>query len=150
MRLILQRVSSASVSVDGNVVGSIGRGYLLFLCVMKGDTQAEAGKLAEKICGVRLFEGPEGKINDKSLIDIGGGALVVSQFTLAADLRHGRRPDYTAAADPKLAQELYGDFLEKLGAAGVAHIAGGKFGALMQVSLTNDGPVTLALDTAAL
>ncbi|MEK7217942.1 MAG: D-aminoacyl-tRNA deacylase, partial [Patescibacteria group bacterium] len=100
MRLVLQRVSRASVTVDGSVIGTIGKGYLVLLCVMKGDMVAEAEKLAEKVTGLRLFDGPDGKVNDRSLLDVGGEALVVSQFTLAADLRKGRRPDYTAAAAP--------------------------------------------------
>ncbi len=148
MRIVLQRVSSASVSVDGSIIGSIGRGYVLLLCVMKGDTEADVDRLAEKICGLRLFDGADGKINDRSLLEIAGEVLVISQFTLAADLAKGRRPDYTAAAGAQVAQELYEGFQKKLLSLGVKMVQGGRFGALMQVSLVNDGPVTLLLDTA--
>ncbi len=149
MRLVLQRVSQASVSVDGKIVGQIDKGYLILLCVMKGDTAKDAGWLAEKVCGLRLFDGPDGKINDRSLLDVKGEALVVSQFTLAGDVRKGRRPDYTAAAVPAEAEALYGQFLQTLRSLGISKVEGGSFGAHMFVSLTNDGPVTILLDTAS-
>lgn len=148
MRLVLQRVSDASVSVEGKVVSSIGRGYLILLCVMRGDTEREADALAEKTVGLRLFEGENGKVNDRSLLDVGGAVLVVSQFTLAGDVRKGRRPDYTAAADPAQAEDLYNYFIRKVRSSGVT-VATGTFAAHMQVRLTNDGPVTLVLERMA-
>lgn len=146
MRLVLQRVSSASVSIDGQTVGAIGRGYVLLFCVMHGDTSLQAQLLAEKIVKLRLFDSADGKINDRSLLDIGGEVLVVSQFTLAGDTKKGNRPDYTAAAGPDDAKILYEYFLQKLRELGVAQVAGGEFGALMSVQLINDGPVTLILE----
>ncbi len=146
MRLLLQKVTSASVSVDSSVVGEIGQGYLLFLGVMSGDSEEQADKLAEKAVNLRLFDGEDGKINDRSLLDIDGQILVVSQFTLAGDLKKGNRPDYTAAADPKSATKLYEYFIEKLRSLGVTKVEAGEFGAYMKVSLENDGPVTLWLE----
>lgn len=146
MRLLLQKVTSASVSVDSSVVGEIDQGYLLFLGVMEGDTEESADKLAEKTVNLRLFDGEDGKINDRSLLDIDGQILVVSQFTLAGDLKKGNRPDYTAAADPKSATKLYEYFIEKLRSLGVKKVEAGEFGAYMRVDLVNDGPVTLWLE----
>jgi D-aminoacyl-tRNA deacylase len=146
MRALLQRVTSASVSVGGSVAGSIGQGYLLFLGVMKGDTQSQALALADKISKLRLFDGHDGKINDRSLIDIAGSALVVSQFTLAGQTDKGNRPDYTGAEAPDMARILYTQFADALREAGVAHVETGVFGADMQVALVNDGPVTLLLE----
>jgi D-tyrosyl-tRNA(Tyr) deacylase len=149
MRLLLQRVAEASVAIDGETVGRIGRGYLLLVCVMKGDSAAQADWLAEKVTGLRLFDGPDEKVNDLSLLDIGGEVLVVSQFTLAGDVRKGRRPDYTAAAGPVEADKLYTYFVHKLRQIGAKKVETGRFGAMMKVSLINDGPVTVSLDTAA-
>lgn len=149
MRIILQRVTRAAVTVEGEETGVIGQGYLLLLGVMEGDTGAEARWLAEKIVRLRLFDGPEGKINDRSILETGGGVLVVSQFTLAADIRKGNRPDYTAAAGPDAAKELYEQFLADLRGLGVKEVATGRFGARMEVDLTNDGPVTLILERSA-
>jgi D-aminoacyl-tRNA deacylase len=149
MRCVLQRVSEASVTVEGVVVGRIGMGYLLLLCVMQGDTAQQVSKLAEKICGLRLFDGEDGKVNDRSLLDCQGGALVVSQFTLAADLRKGRRPDYTGAASPDEAKHLYEAFVSALHSLGVQTVQTGSFGAMMDVALRNDGPVTIFLDTTS-
>lgn len=146
MRLVLQRVSEASVTVARELRGRIGRGYLLFLCICKGDTESQARWLAEKVTKLRLFPGTDGTINDRSLLEIGGGALVVSQFTLAGDIAKGNRPDYTAAASPEEAQELYAYFLQQLRALGVEEVEGGVFGAMMQVALVNDGPVTLVME----
>jgi D-aminoacyl-tRNA deacylase len=146
MRIILQRVSSASVSVDGAVIGSIGRGYLLFLGVMKGDTEVKGRWLAEKISKLRLFDAEDGKINDRSIVDIAGSALVVSQFTLAGTADKGNRPDYTGAETPDVARILYEQFVRALREAGVARVETGEFGAHMHVTLVNDGPVTLLLD----
>ena len=146
MRILLQRVSRASVSVDRHDIGSIGRGYLLFLGVMQGDTQEQASWLAHKIASLRLFDGEDGKVNDRNLLDIGGEALVVSQFTLAGDFAKGNRPDYTAAADPANAIPLYEYFIDALRREGIGKVACGSFGAMMEVSLVNDGPVTLWLE----
>ena len=144
MRLLLQRVRRASVTVAGETVGEIGHGILLFLGVTTGDSRADADWLAKKAAGLRIFEDEAGKMN-KSLLDIGGDALVVSQFTLYADCRKGRRPGFDAAGDPAAANELYKYFAEQLKAEGVAHVATGRFGADMLVSLENDGPATFLL-----
>lgn len=146
VRLLLQKVSEASVSVDDQTVGQIGPGYLLFLGVMEGDTSAQAQLLAEKVTKLRLWTGEDGKINDRSLLDVGGDVLVISQFTLAGRLEKGNRPDYTQAAAPEEAEKLYEYFVEKLQSLGVARVETGEFGAMMQVALVNDGPVTLILD----
>lgn len=146
MRLILQKVSRASVSVDGSTVASIGRGYLLFIGFMQGDTPQIAEELAQKVVKLRLFDGDDGKINDTSLIDIQGEALVVSQFTLAGRTEKGNRPDYTAAMPPQEAQLLYEKFKILLHGAGVSQVQSGTFGAHMAVELVNDGPVTLILE----
>ncbi|MBU0458019.1 D-tyrosyl-tRNA(Tyr) deacylase [Patescibacteria group bacterium] len=146
MRLLLQKVTRASVSVDQKKVGEIAKGYLLFLGVIEGDTNEQADKLAEKVVNLRLFDGEGGKINDKSLLDTGGEALVVSQFTLAGDLKKGNRPDYTEAASPEVGRELYEYFIEKLKSLGVIKVEAGEFGAYMKVELVNDGPVTLVLE----
>ncbi|MDO8649049.1 MAG: D-aminoacyl-tRNA deacylase [Candidatus Peregrinibacteria bacterium] len=145
MRLLLQRVSRAEVTVDGAVIGSIGKGYLLFLCVMAGDTSAHAQLLAEKVTKLRLFPGEVGKVNDRSIADVGGSILVVSQFTLAGDVSKGSRPDYTKAAPPADAETLYEFFIEKVRASGIP-VEAGQFGAAMEVTLVNDGPVTLWLE----
>lgn len=146
MRIVLQRVTEASVTVDDEIVGQIGKGYLLFLGVLHGDTAAQAELLAEKIVKLRLFDGEEGKINDQSILDIGGEILVVSQFTLAGRTEKGNRPDYTQAEDPSSAKKLYDYFMEKLRSLGVQIVASGEFGAYMDVELHNDGPVTLLLE----
>lgn len=157
MRLLLQKVSQASVSVDDQEVASIGPGYVLFLGVMEGDTEGQAEWLAQKVAKLRLWESPggppdphgivrAGKINDRSLLDLGGSALVVSQFTLAGNAEQGNRPDYTAAARPEVAKPLYERFIALLRSAGVQNVSHGSFGAMMQVSLVNDGPVTLMME----
>lgn len=145
MRVLLQRVVSASVSVTGQEVGRIGPGYVLLVGVMRGDTAAEGEWLAQKIANLRLFAGQDGRVNDQSLLDVGGEVLVVSQFTLAAQIQKGNRPDYTAAEAPALAEERYLAFCEQMRALGV-RVATGEFGAHMAVELTNDGPVTLLLE----
>lgn len=146
MKLVLQKVTQASVTVDGEVIGQIGKGYLLFLGVLHGDTAAQAELLAEKIVKLRLFDGENGKINDQSILDTEGEILVVSQFTLAGKFEKGNRPDYTQAEDPKSAKKLYEYFMEKLRQLGVNTVESGEFGAYMDVSLQNDGPVTLLLE----
>ena len=144
MRVLLQRVRTASVSVAGETVGSIGRGILLFIGVTHGDARADADWLAKKAAGLRIFEDEDGKMN-RSLLDVGGEALVVSQFTLYADCRKGRRPGFDAAGDPAAANELYEYFADCLKSEGVARVETGRFGADMLVSLENDGPATFLL-----
>ena len=144
MRVLLQRVRMASVTVAGETVGEIGHGILLFIGITAGDARADADWLAKKAAGLRIFEDEDGKMN-RSLLDVGGDALVVSQFTLYADCRKGRRPGFDAAGDPAAAEELYEYFTERLNAEGVAHVATGRFGADMLVSLENDGPATFLL-----
>ena len=146
MRAVLQRVSRASVTVDGNVTGQIGAGLLVLICAMEGDTEAQADQLAAKIAKMRIFKDDAGKMN-LSVRDIGGAALVVSQFTLAADLR-GNRPGFSTAAKPDEGKRLYEYFSARLRAEGVP-VENGIFGADMDVSLNNDGPVTIWMDTAA-
>jgi D-tyrosyl-tRNA(Tyr) deacylase len=147
MRLILQRVRSASVTVAGREIGAVGRGYLVLLGIEKGDTPAEGAWLAAKLAAARLFPDDSGKLN-RTVREIGGGALVVSQFTLFGTLDKGTRPDFHRAAPPAEARALYELFLGQLATAlGPAHpVAAGEFGADMLVSLVNDGPVTLVLD----
>ncbi|MDY4041677.1 MAG: D-aminoacyl-tRNA deacylase [Collinsella sp.] len=145
MRAHVQRVSSAAVSIDGEAVGSIGRGYLVLLGVGAGDDEAAAEKLWSKLRGLRINEDEDGKTN-LALADVGGGVLVVSQFTLFADCRHGRRPSFAAAGAPAEAERLY-EYFVSLVRADVAEVATGRFGANMQVSLVNNGPFTILLDT---
>ncbi len=145
MRAVVQRVTQAQVAIEGSTVGSIGRGYLILLGVGHADTKAEALRLWSKICGLRIFDDEAGKTN-LALADVSGEVLVVSQFTLYANCRRGRRPSFTEAAAPAQAAELYEHFVE-LVRADVAHVATGRFGADMQVSLVNDGPFTIVLDT---
>ena len=144
MRLLLQRVRKASVSVGGETVGAIGHGILLFIGITAGDGRADADWLARKAAGLRIFEDDEGKMN-RSLLELGGEALVVSQFTLYADCRKGRRPGFDAAGDPAEANALYEYFVERLKQEGVAKVATGRFGADMLVALENDGPATFLL-----
>jgi D-tyrosyl-tRNA(Tyr) deacylase len=146
VRALLQRVSRASVTVDGAEVGAIGPGLLILICAMQGDTEAEADKLAAKIVKLRIFKDEAGKMN-KSVTDTLGAALVVSQFTLAADLR-GNRPGFSYAAAPEEGKRLYDHFSAKL--AETLPVQNGIFGADMDVSLNNDGPVTIWMDTATL
>lgn len=146
MRALLQRVSRASVTVDGKPVGEAGTGFLILLGVMQGDTDVQAEKLAKKTAFLRVFEDAAGKMN-RSLLDIGGDALVVSQFTLCADTRRGRRPSFTASAPPEEANRLYLLFAEQLRRLGVRRVETGVFAAHMEVSLLNNGPVTILLDT---
>jgi D-aminoacyl-tRNA deacylase len=147
VRALIQRVSDAQVSVAGQVVGRIGRGLLILVCAMQGDDTATAQKLADKIARLRIFRDEAGKMN-LSLAQTGGAALVVSQFTLAADLR-GNRPGFSTAAPPDIGERLYRAVLDSLVAQGIP-TATGIFGADMAVSLTNDGPVTIWMDTATL
>lgn len=147
MRALLQRVSSAKVEVDGAIVGQCGQGLLILICAMDGDTEDRAEALAQKISKLRIFKDEDGKMN-RSILDIGGSALVVSQFTLAADTKRGNRPGFSSAAPPALGEKLYEHFAQSLRKLGVS-VETGTFGADMQVSLTNDGPVTIWLDQDA-
>jgi len=144
MRALVQRVTSASVTVDSAVLGEIGTGLLVLVCAMQEDTEDKAIWLAQKIAKLRIFADDAGKMNH-SLLDIGASALVVSQFTLAADTR-GNRPGFSSAAPPDLGRSLYEKFSAALAATGVP-IANGRFGADMKVALVNDGPITISLDT---
>ncbi len=145
MRALIQRVSEASVTVDGEVVGSIGPGLLILICAMQGDGEAQADKLAAKIAKLRIFKDEDGRMN-RSVQDIGGSALVVSQFTLAADTARGNRPGFSTAAAPEDGNRLYEYFAGQVAAQGVP-VAKGRFGADMKVRLLNDGPVTIWMDT---
>jgi D-tyrosyl-tRNA(Tyr) deacylase len=148
MRVVLQRVSSANVDVDGVVVSSIGAGVLLLAGITHADGRMQIEWMAHKIATLRIFpssDGPSGF--DRSLIDVGGQALVVSQFTLYGEARTGRRPDFVQAARPDAAAPLIDYFAERLRAAGVVRVETGRFGAEMRVALVNDGPVTLILDS---
>jgi D-tyrosyl-tRNA(Tyr) deacylase len=148
MRACIQRVSEASVTVDGEVTGRIGHGLLVLLGVGSQDGAAEVDWLAEKLVGLRIFEDDAGKMN-RSLSDVGGAMLVVSQFTLFGDARKGRRPSFTDAAPPELAERLYQEFVARVRATGI-DVQTGVFRAHMDVALVNDGPVTLWIDTADL
>ena len=145
MRALLQRVSRASVTVDGEINGEIGIGLLVLVCAMKGDGDIEAKKLADKISKLRIFSDAEGKMN-LSVADISGRALVVSQFTLAADTSRGNRPGFSSAASPAEGKRLYRLFSEKLEENGIP-VATGIFGADMKVELINDGPVTIWMES---
>ncbi len=145
MRAVLQRVARAAVEVDGGCVGRIERGWLVLLGVAQGDTELDAAWTAEKVLYLRGFEDDAGKMN-RTVADIGGGVLVVSQFTLLADCRGGRRPSFTEAADPALAERLYLLFADTLRGSGL-EVATGVFRAMMQVELVNDGPVTFLLES---
>src|SRR6266699_273107 len=148
MRALLQRVSRASVIVDEQVVGQIGQGLLVLLGVGKKDSEVQVKTLADKIVHLRIFGDDEGKMN-RSVLDIGGEVLVVSQFTLYADMRRGRRPSFIEAAPPALAEPLVEQFKDALAAYGLT-VADGIFGAYMQVELLNDGPVTIWMDSEEL
>src|SRR6056297_210051 len=141
MRAILQRVSKAQVSVDGEVIGRTGPGLMVLVCAMQGDDEAEADRLAARIAKLRIFADDSGKMN-RALLDTGGGALVVSQFTLAADTSRGNRPGFSTAAPPAEGDRLYQHFAHHLASLGIATETG-RFAADMQVTLTNDGPVTI-------
>ncbi|WP_370300594.1 D-aminoacyl-tRNA deacylase [Pseudooceanicola sp.] len=145
MRALVQRVSEAQVSVGGAVIGEVGAGLLILVCAMQDDGPEAADKLAAKISKMRIFRDDEGRMN-RSLLDVGGGALVVSQFTLAADTSRGNRPGFSAAAPPELGEQLYNHFVRAMAAQGVP-VATGRFGADMAVTLVNDGPVTIWMDT---
>lgn len=148
MKAVLQRVARASVTADGEVVGAIERGLLILLGVAAGDPLEAEAALATKIAGLRVFPDEQGKMN-RSVVEAGGAALVVSQFTLLADCRKGRRPSFVGAAPPAEAERRYEGFCELLRGLGL-RVATGRFGASMQVELVNEGPVTIVLDSAEL
>jgi D-aminoacyl-tRNA deacylase len=145
MRIVLQRVREASVTVGGEVISEIGPGLLLLVGVAHADAEAEADWLAEKISGLRIMRDDEGKMN-LSVSDTGGAVLAVSQFTLLADTRKGKRPSFVGAAPPAEAERLFDYFCERLREAGVDRVEKGTFGAMMDVALVNDGPVTIVLE----
>jgi D-aminoacyl-tRNA deacylase len=146
VRALLQRVTRADMRVDGATVGEIGRGLVVLVGVGPDDDETVASALARQVAELRIFADDEGRTN-RSLLDVGGGALVISQFTLFADTRRGRRPGFTGAAPPDQAQRIYERFAAALGGLGVP-VATGSFGASMAVELVNDGPFTIWLDTA--
>ncbi len=149
MKAVIQRVSYSSVVIDGKEVGKTDKGLMILLGVEQGDTKADADKLIKKIPVLRIFEDENGKMN-LSCLDISGEILVVSQFTLCADCSHGRRPSFIASAPPDIANELYMYFVDELRKAGVKKVDTGEFGADMKVSLLNDGPVTIILESREL
>lgn len=149
MKALIQRVSASLVCVGGEPVGAIGKGLNILLGVCREDDEADLEYLAQKIVNLRIFTDENGKMN-QSLLEIGGEALVISQFTLCADYRRGRRPSFQPAADPAQAEAFYERFVQRLGELSVRRVQTGRFGADMQVSIENDGPVTLLLDSAVL
>ena len=144
MRCLIQRVAAAKVEISGALEGRISRGLMILVCAMEGDAEANASQLAKKAVNLRIFPDEAGKMN-KSLLDVGGEALIVSQFTLAADTSRGNRPGFSTAAKPKQGKKLYEIFCQFITEHGV-NVETGEFGADMQVTLTNDGPVTIWLD----
>lgn len=149
MKAVIQRVKHSSVTIDGEIVGSIAQGLMILLGVEQGDTEIDADKLVKKIPVLRIFEDENEKMN-LSCLDIDGEMLVISQFTLLADCSHGRRPSFTNSAPPDIANELYEYFVSELKASGVKKVDTGCFGADMKVELLNDGPVTIILDSKEL
>lgn len=146
MRAVIQRVKSAAVEIDGKRVGSCNSGYMILFCALEGDTAADIELLAHKTVNLRIFEDEYGKMN-KSILDVGGEILCISQFTLAADTKKGNRPSFIKAMSPDKASEFYDIYCKTLRDLGVTRVETGEFGADMQVSLINDGPVTIILDT---
>jgi D-tyrosyl-tRNA(Tyr) deacylase len=146
MRAVIQRVREGRVSVEGQTIGEIGHGLVILLGAGHGDGESEADRLADKIANLRIFADAEGKTN-LSILDVGGGALVISQFTLYADCRKGRRPSFVHAAPPDVAAPLVDYFASRLRQAGVGRVETGEFGAMMLVEIQNDGPFTIVLDT---
>ena len=146
MKAVIQRVINSDVKVDGKIVGKCGEGYLILYCAVEGDTEDEIDLLARKVASLRIFEDQDGKMNT-SILDVDGEILCISQFTLAADTKKGKRPSYIKAMAPDTASLYYDTFCEKLLSYGVKSVEKGVFGADMKVSLINDGPVTIILDT---
>ena len=148
MRIVLQRASRATVAVDGEVIGRIGRGLVALVGIAAGDTEAELDLMADKMLNLRIFEDEQHHMN-RSLLDVGGEVLAISQFTLLANCRKGRRPSFTGAAPPEEASALFDRFVERLRASG-SRVETGRFGAMMEVDLVNAGPVTIVLDSEEL
>ena len=148
MKVLVQRVAQAEVSVAGEVIGRIGPGLLALVCAVAGDDEAEAAALAERTAKLRIFRDEAGRMN-RSVLDIGGAVLVVSQFTLAADLRSGNRPGFSHAAPPEVGRRLVDHYCDRLRAQGL-HVETGRFGEMMNVSLVNSGPMTIIVDSADL
>ena len=146
MRAVIQRVKNAAVHIDGRLVGSCGAGYMILFCAVDGDTEADIELLAKKTANLRIFEDENGKMN-KSILDINGEVLCISQFTLAADTKKGNRPSFINAMEPVTAERYYNLYCDALLSSGVKSVETGEFGADMQVSLVNDGPVTIIFDT---
>ena len=146
MRAVIQRVKNANVTVGGEVVGSCGKGYMILFCALDGDTETDIDLLARKTANLRVFEDENGKMN-RSILDIGGEVLCISQFTLAADTKKGNRPSFINAMEPVVAERYYKLYCKALENNGINSVQTGEFGADMQVTLTNDGPVTIILDT---
>jgi len=146
MKAVIQRVLSSSVEVEGKTVGRCNKGFMILFCAVKGDTQEDVDILAKKVANLRIFEDEDEKMN-KSILDVNGDVLCISQFTLAADLKKGNRPSFFNALEPDIATVYYDKFCEKLGENGINNVEKGIFGADMKVSLVNDGPVTIILDT---
>lgn len=146
MRVVIQRVNGANVQIDGTVVGKCGIGYMILFCAVDGDTESDIDLLARKTANLRIFEDDEGKMN-RSILDINGEILCISQFTLAADTKKGNRPSFINAMEPVTAEKYYKMYCEALKSNGVKSVETGEFGADMQVTLNNDGPVTIILDT---
>ncbi len=146
MKAVIQRVSSASVEVEGKIVGSCNQGFMILLGAKEGDTEQDAQLLAQKTVNLRIFRDEEDKMN-RSLLDIDGEILAISQFTLCADVKKGNRPSFIQSMEPKRASQLYDLYCEKLKELGVKRVEKGIFGADMKVSLVNDGPVTILFDT---
>ncbi|MBI4009222.1 D-tyrosyl-tRNA(Tyr) deacylase [Candidatus Roizmanbacteria bacterium] len=149
MRILLQRVSSGKVFINNKVVGKIGKGYVILLGVKEGDSEKEADMLVEKIVNLRVMSDKEDKMN-LAIKDVEGEILVVSQFTLYADLSAGRRPSFIKAAKPELAKKLYEYFIAKLRSLGIKNVQTGEFGAYMSVEIVNEGPVTIMMDSEEL
>jgi D-aminoacyl-tRNA deacylase len=149
MRIILQRVTASSVSVAGETIGSIGRGYTLLLGITATDSEAELDWLVKKCLNLRLFPDSDGKAWSQTIQEVNGEVLVISQFTLYGDCRKGRKPSFSNAAPPEQAEKLYDQFVDRLSFAGLNKVASGQFGADMQVTIENDGPVTLILEREA-
>ncbi len=146
MRAVIQRVKNANVEINGAIVGKCGTGYMILFCAVEGDTEQDIDLLARKTANLRVFEDEEGKMN-KSILDINGEVLCISQFTLAADTKKGNRPSFINAMEPITADKYYQMYCEALKSNGIKSVETGEFGADMQVTLTNDGPVTIILDT---
>ena len=146
MRAIIQRINGAFITIDGNETRETGEGIVVLMCAMAGDTEQQADFLAQKVCELRIFKDDNGKMN-RSLIDIGGDALIVSNITLSADMKHGRRPDFSRSAPPDTAKHLYDYFVSQVAKQPVGKVCTGEFGAHMHVDVQNDGPVNIIIDT---